>query len=436
MVTSPVTARIASRANNVFVRRCAHCRATILIASMAFGRNTCFQKGLKFGSDDRQSRRKACERCCGFRRKEEGEFAVSLGRLNAATIVVITTSIQREDGGLKTYIKNEKHERLMIHAPEGEEKPSFTVNGINAFVRGPSTRLLSSRRLGWRGVCVEQHVASPVEQEESTSTHHLIVLLTNHVSRGESSLAQRRFAPYSYSPGAIHLLPAGPIGACRPSTDTTMMLCALDPKFVADVASGLEIIPSIGDFRRIINLRDRSLESIIMLLAAEAQSGGLSGKLYADHLAHALAVRFLLLAREARGATPIPHRSWPHRVLRRVLEKMEAEVASDLDLSTLAREVGYSKSHFLRLFRVGMGCSPHQWLMQLRVERVKKMLRESSDSLIDIAAASGFSSHSHLSRTFRQVVGVAPNQYRRNRGLLSRRGPSCRHTFRAVSEIL
>jgi AraC family transcriptional regulator len=103
----------------------------------------------------------------------------------------------------------------------------------------------------------------------------------------------------------------------------------------------------------------------------------------------------------------------------RVLEKMEAEAASDLDLSTLAAEIGYSKSHFLRMFRAGMRCSPHQWLMQLRVERVKKMLRESSDSLIDIAAASGFSSHSHLSRTFRQFVGVTPNQYRRNRSLLA-----------------
>jgi AraC family transcriptional regulator len=320
---------------------------------------------------------------------------------------------------VKTNVKSaEKEERTMMHGPEGGDKPGFTVKGINAFVRGPSTRLLSSRRLGWRGVCLEQHVASPVEQEESVSTYHLIALLTNHVSRGESSLAQRRFAPYSYSPGAIHLLPAGPVEACRPSTETTMMICALDPEFVNDVGKDLEM-PSVTDFRRIMNLRDRSLESIIMLLAAEAQSGGISGKLYADHLAHALAVRFLLLARGAQGASPVQPKSWPHRALRRVLEKMQAEVASDLDLGTLAAEIGYSKSHFLRMFRAGMRCSPHQWLVQLRVERVKKMLREGSESLIDIADATGFSSHSHLSRTFRQFVGVAPNQYRRNRRLFA-----------------
>jgi AraC family transcriptional regulator len=132
-----------------------------------------------------------------------------------------------------------------------------------------------------------------------------------------------------------------------------------------------------------------------------------------------LAIRFLLLAGGARHSGGTQPKTWPHRALRRVLERMEAEVANDLDLSTLAAEMGYSRSHFLRIFRAGTGCSPHQWLIQLRVERAKKMLREGSRSLIDIAADSGFSSHSHLSRTFRQVVGVAPDRYRRNPAFLA-----------------
>jgi AraC family transcriptional regulator len=130
-------------------------------------------------------------------------------------------------------------------------------------------------------------------------------------------------------------------------------------------------------------------------------------------LAHALAQRFLFFASGARAANRFQHSTWPHRVLRRVLDRMEAEFASDLALSTLAAESGYSRSHFLRIFRADMGCAPHQWLTRLRVERAKEMLGRSSLSLIDIAAACGFSSHSHFSRTFRQTVGVAPDRYRR-----------------------
>jgi AraC family transcriptional regulator len=92
---------------------------------------------------------------------------------------------------------------------------------------------------------------------------------------------------------------------------------------------------------------------------------------------------------------------------------MELEAAEDLDLHTLARESGYSKSQFLRMFRASMGCSLHQWLIQLRIERAKQMLRRGSIPLIEIAAACGFSSHAHLSKGFRKAVGVAPNQNRR-----------------------
>jgi transcriptional regulator GlxA family with amidase domain len=101
------------------------------------------------------------------------------------------------------------------------------------------------------------------------------------------------------------------------------------------------------------------------------------------------------------------------RLLQRVLDRMKADLASDLDLSTLAAESGYSRSHFLRTFRAVMGCSPHQWLTSLRVEQAKTILRENAVSLIDIALDCGFSSHAHFSNTFRQIAGVTPSEYRR-----------------------
>jgi len=106
------------------------------------------------------------------------------------------------------------------------------------------------------------------------------------------------------------------------------------------------------------------------------------------------------------------------RLLQRVLDRMNVDLAADLDLNTLAAESGYSRSHFLRTFRAVMGCSPHRWLTRLRVEQAKTILREQSISLIDIALACGFSSHAHFSNTFRQIVGVTPSDYRRSHGTI------------------
>src|SRR6266436_4682270 len=103
------------------------------------------------------------------------------------------------------------------------------------------------------------------------------------------------------------------------------------------------------------------------------------------------------------GRTQSPKRSQcrklEKRLLQRVLDRMKVDLATDLDLNTLAAESGYSRSHFLRRFRAAMGCSPHHWLTRLRVEQAKTILRESSISLIDVALECGFSSHPHFSNT-------------------------------------
>jgi AraC family transcriptional regulator len=130
-------------------------------------------------------------------------------------------------------------------------------------------------------------------------------------------------------------------------------------------------LPHKTEFSRRTNLRDSSLGNLITLLADEVRSGGTSGRLYVELLTRALALRFLGLASDTRDFKLVRRSKLPTFALSRVLERMELGAAEDLDLHTLARESGYSKSQFLRMFRASMGCSPHQWLIQLRIERAK-----------------------------------------------------------------
>lgn len=290
------------------------------------------------------------------------------------------------------------------------------LSAIDAFLRGPSIRLCSSSTLGWDGVHLEHHRALPAERSESRSAHHTIVLFTEH-ARGESAASSSRYVPYSFFPGAINLLPAGPLDACRPFTDTALIVCALDPKLVTEAGEELGT-PSTGELRPIINFRDRSVESLVTLLAAEVNSGGVSGRLYVEHLAHALAVRFRQHSGGAQVARSSRFGKMPSRVLQRVLDRMKADFATDLDLKTIAAESGYSRSHFLRTFRASTGYSPHHWLTRLRIEEAKTRLQRKARSLMDIALDCGFSSHGHFSNTFRRVVGVTPREYRRDYGLI------------------
>jgi chromate reductase, NAD(P)H dehydrogenase (quinone) len=104
----------------------------------------------------------------------------------------------------------------------------------------------------------------------------------------------------------------------------------------------------------------------------------------------------------------------PHAISQRVTEYMEEHLQDNLSLDELARETSYSRAHFLRMFRATTGKTPHQYLTQRRIERAKSMLLKAEKiSLTDIAAWCGFSSQSHMTRVFREQVGVTPSEFKR-----------------------
>jgi len=115
-----------------------------------------------------------------------------------------------------------------------------------------------------------------------------------------------------------------------------------------------------------------------------------------------------------RQYTYIPQGALPAHKLRRVIERMNADLDTYLDLKTIAAESGYSRDHFLRMFRAATGCTPHQYFLRLRIEKAQSLMTNQSLRIIDIAASCGFTSQSQFSRVFRRVIGVTPRQYRRD----------------------
>ena len=99
------------------------------------------------------------------------------------------------------------------------------------------------------------------------------------------------------------------------------------------------------------------------------------------------------------------------RRIQRVVEKLEDEYNLNHRLETLASLAGYSKYHFLRVFRKHTGLTPRNYLHQIRTRRSEQMIRDGLD-LSDIAYCTGFSDQSHFTRTFKSINGVTPGIYR------------------------
>ena len=100
----------------------------------------------------------------------------------------------------------------------------------------------------------------------------------------------------------------------------------------------------------------------------------------------------------------------------RARDAMDRTYARPLDIQALAAVASVSKAHFIRTFRATFGETPHRYLQRRRVERAMFLLRESERSITDVCLDVGFASLGTFSRTFREIVGVNPTEYRATAG--------------------
>jgi len=84
----------------------------------------------------------------------------------------------------------------------------------------------------------------------------------------------------------------------------------------------------------------------------------------------------------------------------------------DLQVREVAAACELSPRHFARLFRITFRCSPHTFLVERRVDGLKKLLLSTDVSLADAAVQVGFADQTSMSRSFRQVVGASPGAWR------------------------
>jgi AraC-like DNA-binding protein len=96
-----------------------------------------------------------------------------------------------------------------------------------------------------------------------------------------------------------------------------------------------------------------------------------------------------------------------HPGVRRAMEKLSSGFREPTTLDDLAKEARLSKYHFVRCFRQATGLSPHRYRKLLRVLDARRLL-EGGLSVAEAAGQASFADASHLSRTFREWLGVTP----------------------------
>lgn len=94
------------------------------------------------------------------------------------------------------------------------------------------------------------------------------------------------------------------------------------------------------------------------------------------------------------------------------VELMEANVKEPISQADISSYTGVSRRQLQRLFQRYLLCTPSRYYLQIRLARARELLHQTSMSLVEISALTGFVSSSHFSKSYKEYFGHAPSTER------------------------
>jgi AraC family transcriptional regulator len=271
-------------------------------------------------------------------------------------------------------------------------------------VHAERSRLAPEQLARWRGLPIGWYNAS-------ASARHRHFVAGRRLALLDAGVAQARFdfgsgtQAFELGGGAMGLFDGR---ACKLSE----WACRSVRRIMVDLegAGFDDEFETTTGLRQDLHFHDDELAGVLRAMVREVAEGCLHGALYAESLSASVLLRLQTThgrhATRERGALTAAQ-------LRRVDELIAERLASGPTLADLAAAAGYSKAHFVRLFRRSTGTSPHRYVLLQRLEQARELILGSALPLAEVASATGFSSQSHLNSAFMKAYRCSPGTARR-----------------------
>ncbi len=227
----------------------------------------------------------------------------------------------------------------------------------------------------------------------------------------QSGLADNRYrntwASDQGNEGTFRVFEPEEIWICQPK-DATFHCLSVDPPRLQEIATqmfhrekALPHFPSHCLFDPSLSraLRDFAIGSLAPTSRLQQE----------EMLVHLIAP---LLLFHAENASALPRLGWEHPVIKRTKEYLHVHYAEEVALQELADVVNMSPFHLSRLFRQSVGVPPHAYQTQLRLAHARTLLAQGVD-VGDVAHTTGFFDQSHFTQQFKRHFFVTPGRYRK-----------------------
>jgi AraC family transcriptional regulator len=261
------------------------------------------------------------------------------------------------------------------------------------------------------------HLHFEVQQQpvHDTGEHrhqmHILTMVTSSTPINQSIDGKSQY--HLVGQNNAFILPAGTLHRCDWQQDIEFMFVGLDPHIFVRVGQELVNPDRIELIPHFATLQDPLIQGILFTLKQELISGGINTHLFVDRLKTTLVAHLLRKYGVQKVQIATYADGLPRYKLNQLLDYIDAHLDWNLELEDLAQQVGMSQFYFSRLFKQSLGITPHQYVIQQRVERAKQLLRKGELSLVEVSLECGFANQGHLNRHFKRLTGTTPKEIAR-----------------------
>lgn len=272
----------------------------------------------------------------------------------------------------------------------------------------------------WPGLKVRfavEEISRPTDWAITAPSHTVIVHLGGRMNLLETEFDGRGSSFGPAVTGEVWCIPAG----CRYASyaeGTSIQYAVFSIPSMTDqqfkgAGPGDELSPAAGHLNQTLLLQTQCLLEFI------SQEDDLS-KMEAESLTNSIIGTVSQSYSTRDPAAHTPHRNSPvfssHQT-RALQEFIYDQLDERLTLNRLAVICGMSTHSFLIAFRKALGTTPAQYILRQRLRKAQWLLLHTQSDITEIALATGFASHSHLTASFTKRLGTSPRSFRTiNRG--------------------
>jgi AraC family transcriptional regulator len=294
----------------------------------------------------------------------------------------------------------------------------FGIEETHGMLSQPGAKIKAcSDGRDWTSLFTSVQREMPFRGVFQSSRDHLLVLHRDGPVQLDS-LTDRKIGSRMVPAGAIHLISPGVEFGINLTGMIETVHVYVRRTIIEEVAlemvdgdpSHIEIPSSIVDC-------DKALHALIDASAYAVEDESIGSSMFADYLSRAIAAQLIRSYSKAKlkGGGRSSSSACLSSTLSEAVDYMTAHIDSAINLSDIAKATNRSPSHVARMFRNELGMPPHRYLIQLRVEKARRLLEKTSMSIAEIAYECGFAHQEHLTRLFGRYSGTTPAAFRRSK---------------------